>query len=186
MEVQRPVLYGRQKVWLLHGVKPGESKLYWCDGNHEEHPLLKQDGQIHEMYEGVNFCSRGSTLTLADGRVVLFAGGADSIDKKMRTAGHDWFAEENITNEQFDRLMSHKRIDIVISHTSPDSFEVHGSEGKIKDINRVALDAVLEKYRPSLWFFGHWHKEQTGKYKDTYWTCLDYPRHGGRWWTWLP
>lgn len=186
MEVVKPVLYGRQKLWSLNGVKPGNSKIYWCDGNHEEHPLLMQDGEIHEMYSNIYHASRGSTLTLPDGRNIMFIGGADSIDKSMRTPGHDWFPEENINNEQYDRLMSCDKIDIVISHTAPDSFDVVGSEGKIKDLNRVALDAVLEKYKPSLWYFGHWHKHQTGKHNDTYWTCLDYPGHGSRWWMWLP
>lgn len=96
MEVSKPVLYGQQKKWLLKGLKPGKAKIYWCDGNHEEHPILPQDGQIHEMYEGVFFCSRGSKLTLPDSRTVLFAGGAASVDKDARTPGHDWFPEETI------------------------------------------------------------------------------------------
>lgn len=179
MEVTKPVLYGRQKQWDLMGVKPHGTKVYWCDGNHEQHEILPQRGEIQEMYENVFFCQRGSTMRLDDGRVVLFAGGADSIDKDMRTAGHDWFSAENITEKQFDMIMSHERVDIVISHTSPESFDVAGSEGKIKDVNRIALDAVLEKYSPDLWYFGHWHKAQSGKHKNTRWRCLDYPGHGG-------
>ena len=58
MEVTKPVLYGRQKIWILHGVKPCGAEIYWCDGNHEEHPLLCQDGLIHKMYEGINHASR--------------------------------------------------------------------------------------------------------------------------------
>ena len=186
MEVKKPVLYGQQKRWLLEGVKPGDAKVYFCDGNHEEFPYLKQDGQIHEMYPGVYHASRGSTLTLPDGRVVLFAGGASSIDNNQRTAGHDWFPEENISCDEFDRMTDHDKVDIVISHTCPESFKVYGSEGKYKDINRKALEWVLEKYKPGLWFFGHWHKYDRGKQDCTYWRCLDYPKHGGRWWCWLP
>lgn len=189
MEVSKPVLYGQQKKWLLKGLKPGKAKIYWCDGNHEEHPLLPQDGQIHEMYEGVFFCSRGSKLTLPDRRTVLFAGGADSIDKGMRTPGHDWFPEETIKGKDLDKMLDAGLVDIVISHTCPTSFFSSlrgGNLAKVNDPSCVALEYVLEKCRPDLWFFGHWHMEKDGKNNGCRWNCLDYPEHGGRWWLWLP
>jgi len=186
MAVNKPVLYGRQKSWFLEGIKPKNSIIYFCDGNHEQHPELIQDGLIHKMYDNVYHASRGSILTLEDGKNILFIGGADSIDKNMRTIGYDWYPEENINLLEFDMAMAiEDRIDIVISHTCPSSFDVQGSEGKHIDSNRIALQNILEKYNPSYWFFGHWHKSQNGKYKDTYWECLDYPGHGGKWWTWL-
>lgn len=186
MEVTRPVLYGQQKEWILKGIKPDGAKIYWCDGNHEEHPLLTQDGLIHEMYENVYHASRESILTLPDGRTVMFISGADSIDKGMRTPGHDWFHEENITWDQFELAMAYDdKVDIVISHTAPGSFDVHGTMGKHEDSNRVALDGILKKFKPELWIFGHWHKYQQGQFNETRWTCLDYPGHRGTWWMWL-
>lgn len=183
MEITRPVLYKKQNIWLLKGIKPKNTKIYWCDGNHEEHNLLVQDSLIHEMYENVYHASRGSVLKLPDNRNVLFIGGADSIDKKLRTINHDWYYEENISYDQFEMTMAiEDRIDIVISHTCPGKFDIEGTGGKINDSNRIALDYILEKYKPSLWFFGHWHKNKKGKYKDTYWECLDYAGHGGKWW----
>lgn len=185
MEVSKQVLYGQQKIWKLKGIKPGNAKIYFCDGNHEEHPLLTQDALIHEMYDNVYHASRGSVLKLPNGLNVLFIGGADSIDKNQRTIGHDWFGEENISYDQFEMAMAiEERIDIVISHTCPGLFEVIGSEGKVYDSNRIALNQILNKYKPTLWYFGHWHKSMEGKYNDTYWRCLDYPGHGGMWWTW--
>ena len=183
MEVTKPVLYGKQVSWLLKGIKRKETKVYFCDGNHEEHTALCQDGLIHEMYDGVYHGSRGSILSLPDGRNVMFIGGADSIDKNARTIGHDWFYEENISLSQFDMAMAFDgEIDIVISHTCPASFDIHKSFGKNEDPNRIALQYILEKYKPSQWFFGHWHINKEGKVGDTYWTCLDYPKHGNRWW----
>ena len=185
MEVQKSVRYGRKETWILKGIKSPGARIYWCDGNHEEHPVLCQDGLIHEMYENVFFCSRGSSLTLPDGRIVLFIGGADSIDKGLRTPGHDWFSEENIRWNEFEMAMGLDRVDIVISHTCPISFDIHGTMGKGHDSNRIALEQILEKYEPDLWFFGHWHKHQTGTHNNTKWCCLDYPGHSGKWWTWL-
>jgi len=43
---------------------------------------------------------RGSTFTLPDGSVVMFFGGANSIDQEYRTFGIDWFPEEAITRER--------------------------------------------------------------------------------------
>lgn len=185
LEIKRTVRYSHRQKWLVKGIKPQGANIYWCDGNHEEHPLLCQDGLIHEMYSGVHHCSRGSVLTLPDGRNVLFVGGADSIDKGLRTPGDDWFFQENITQSEFATAMSiEDKVDIVISHTCPSSFDVFGGD-KYHDSNRVALDQILDKYKPDLWFFGHWHKHQSGTHKGTRWCCLDYPGHGGNWWTWL-
>lgn len=157
-------------------------KLYFCDGNHEQHSDLDQEGGITELYENVFFCPRGSTLTLDDGRIVLFAGGAHSIDKNQRIMGLDWFEEENITYSQFDRMVSHKKVDIVISHTAPREIKMSGEEDRVRDPNRDALQAVLELYSPSLWFFGHWHRHKSGTYKDTIWCCLDYYSKNGDIW----
>lgn len=168
-----------------NGVKPGDAKIYFCDGNHEDHYSLIQDGEIHELYSGVFHCSRGSTITLPDGRKVLFAGGAHSIDRDRRVAGVGWFHEELITNDELDRMMSHDTIDIVISHTCPTVFSVDGHLGKVRDSCRFALTEVLHKYNPDLWYFGHWHCNKQGQFKNTQWECLDYPGHGSRWWRWI-
>jgi hypothetical protein len=53
------------------------------------------------------------------------------------------------------------KVDNVISHTCPKSFDVLGATEKYHDSNRKPLDQILEKYRPELWFFGHWHKHQS-------------------------
>jgi len=176
-----------QKTWKLKGIKAGRTKIYWCDGNHEEYSYLSQQGKVVEMYKNVYHCQRGSTITLPDGRIVLFAGGACSTDRHLRTAGRDWFPEENISQQDFDYMISHEHVDIVVSHTCPTEFDVYGIgiEGKLRDPNRTALSHVLEKYKPSLWFFGHWHTHETGTVDNTKWFCLDYPDHG-RWWMNLP
>ena len=169
--------------WILKGVKPGSSKIYWCDGNHEEHPDLIQNGKIHEMYDGVYHASRGSVFTLPDGRNVLFVGGADSIDKNFRTPGRDWFGGENISQVEFETIMSvDKKIDIVISHTCPMKFDIVEKTHDSCDTNRLVLDEVLTKYKPNYWYFGHWHTFKTGSYKNTDWMCLSFPGGDGRWW----
>lgn len=187
MEVKK---HGQQKEWLLKGLKvPIGTEVLWVDGNHEDHDdILSMNPQEHEgilCYPQVTYKPRGSTMVLPDGRVVLFFGGAESIDKAWRTPGLDWFPEEIPNVDEFNRAMSHDKVDIVISHTAPDYWVPDICRGdKFNDPTRKALNSILTKYNPSLWYHGHWHKEASGIYKDTKWQSLDYPNHGssGRWW----
>ncbi len=170
--------------WKLKGIKPGNTEVHFCDGNHENYDELTKYKNPTELYKNVFYQPRGSLFQLPDGRVVLFIGGADSVDKDQRIYRVSWYPEELINGYELDNALKHnQRIDIVISHTCPKEFEVLGEhEAKYKDPCREALSRVLEKYRPSQWFFGHWHRYQTGCYNGTYWTCLDYPKHRSQWW----
>jgi len=188
LEVSRSVVYSR-KSWKCKGLKiPENTKVYFCDGNHEDHwDLEKCRGDsfdITELYDRCYYCPRGSSLVLPDGRRVLFLGGADSIDKRMRTLGIDWYPEEVINYADVERCMSLETpIDIVISHTVPLEWVPDKSrEDKTSDPSRKALSIILEKFSPPLWFSGHWHRYAEGTYKDTRWKSLDYPGHQGRWW----
>ena len=195
MEVKQATIYTHEKPWYLEGVKSQGAIVRWCDGNHEDHESLDsmgraQKNEVH-CYEGVIYQPRGSTYTLDDGRVVLFAGGGDSIDKSRRTPGFDWFSREIPSDTEHDRMLSHDHVDIVISHTAPTAWIPDVCRGdKFPDPTRLVLQDVLEKYRPALWYHGHWHNEASGTVsrdnKTTRWFSLDYPGHHGRWWMFLP
>lgn len=161
-------------------------KMYWCDGNHEDHQSLI-DRTTDELWPNVFYMPRGSSMLLPDGRRVLFMGGADSHDKGYRTMGVDWFKEELITQADLDRIQDHK-YDIVISHTCPCEWVPgvydHSASIREADPSRHALSIVLQKYRPKLWYFGHWHRNVTcyDKEYDCRWTALDHTGGMGRWW----
>jgi hypothetical protein len=157
------------------------ARVHWCDGNHEDHETLAMlrenlgEGRrgSFEVATNVFWQDRGSTLTLPDGRVVLFMGGADSIDKKLRLNGRDWFPGELISMGDIMALPDGP-VDIVISHTCPSRFRLPVPDAeKARDPSRKLLDEVFERYRPSLWYFGHWHKRMKGRYHKCRWTCLD-------------
>lgn len=152
--------------------KMGNTKLYWCDGNHEDHWSLKEL-KNNEIYPNVFYMKRGSTLTLPDGRVVLFMGGADSIDKGSRRLGYDWFPEEVITQKDTIGLSEDMNVDIIISHTCPYSFDMISNNMKIGDPSRHALSLLLKLYKPSLFFFAHWHVYKTGCQHGCKWICLN-------------
>ncbi len=113
---------------------------------------------------------RGSTLTLPDGRVVCFIGGAKSVDHPLRSKGRNWFEEEVLGPEVLDHLP--ERADIVISHTAPRSLGIAAelSKGRSAEDWRAAgwdvspdpseevLDQVKARLKPKLWYFGHFHR----------------------------
>lgn len=182
------------------GVKTKNTELFFCPGNHEDWDELSlRRAEPAHLYDNVYYMRRGSTLTLPDGRVVLFMGGGLSIDKEIRTIGLDWFPQELIPYAEFYKLQEKgiEKIDIVISHTCPNEFNVEIDAQlrklsqyafrtiKFKDCSQEVLSAILEEYKPSLWYFGHFHVEAEGVHENTKWYALDYPRHGKRWWRYL-
>jgi predicted phosphodiesterase len=169
-------------------IKPQSSKILWIDGNHEDFWALKQRAS-DEIVPNVIYMPRGSTYDLPDGRRILFMGGADSIDKNYRKLGVDWFPEEVITQKDIYNLPDTK-IDILISHTCSNEIRdekmIKLNPLKLKDPSNDALSYIWNKYRPKLWFFGHWHRFVQGGYQGTLWWCLSHPGEGSRWWIWLP
>jgi len=178
------------------GIKCQDTEIYFCPGNHEcwEELLLNTSVPTH-LYSNVYYMKRGATLTLPDGRIVLFMGGAISIDKSSRTQGVDWFPQELIPYSEFYKLKESgiDKVDIVISHTCPTEFNqflrvkrVYKEwENKFKDSSQQVLSAILEEYKPKLWYFGHFHVSMKGTHQQTKWYCLNYPHNGGRWWRYL-
>lgn len=103
------------------GVRPGKTKIIFAPGNHCDWDSLDIWGEQFEFPElmpNVFYAPRGTTYTLPDGRVVLFMGGAESIDKNTRLIGFDWFPQEVLTLSELYKLEERglDKVDIVISH----------------------------------------------------------------------
>ncbi|SMF34653.1 metallophosphoesterase family protein [Desulfovibrio gilichinskyi] len=168
-------------------LKLGNTKLYWCEGNHEDHEELAnitESGQL-EVAPNCFYQPRGSILALPDGRNVLFFGGADSTDKESKIEGKSWFSNEIPAANDFEKLDPNQHIDIVVSHTCPSSFVLRRTPplgyskvpwlAKADDPTRDILDLILQKYEPAQWFFGHFHIHQVGKFQNTDWMALAVP-----------
>jgi predicted phosphohydrolase len=183
--------------WKLKGIKTKKTKVYFCDGNHEDHPNLmsfvKDYNTPCEMYENVFYCPRGMTMQIDGLGTVLFAGGADSIDKIYRTVGFDWFPEELLSLKDEYRLLDACKSDIVISHTCPNEVDIIRPEMSYNngDPTRKVLSEVLFKHKPNKWFFGHWHRQyyaekeffcDDGSRFCTEFVGLDYPGNLRKWW----
>ncbi|MFW9871483.1 MAG: metallophosphoesterase [Candidatus Thorarchaeota archaeon] len=165
----------------------GAKKLLFCDGNHEDHWSLRER-KSDELAPNIFYMPRGSTYQLDDGRTIMFMGGAHSIDKDSRFIGFDWFPEETISQRDLIDLPEVK-VDIFITHTCPTEL-LHDmlkyDNRKRNDPSNHALSELWRIYKPSLWFFGHWHKYATGVMMGTRWYALSAPGFNDKWWMWLP
>ena len=172
----------RKKKFNAFGLKPNKTKIHFCDGNHEDHDSLCELVDTRTpLSPNLFYQKRGSYFTLPDERIVLFMGGADSTDKALLTPGDDWFPQESISQKDIYNLPDIK-VDIIISHTCPLEFDIIRDTDPLEPASRKALSYVLEKYNPSLWYFGHFHVNKSGQYNQTKWTCLSHCWSGSRWW----
>lgn len=183
-------------------LQPGSTLVHWIDGNHDDHYAIQARLKANQLFlsdelPDVVFQPRGSIVTLPDGRTVLFAGGAFSVDNRIRLPGKDWFPDlEILTEEDLKRFPDPDsiKIDIVISHTAPNEFSAKGLPleqwpdwwDQDKDPSADILSKVLQAYKPSQWFFGHFHLYQEGSYNGCDWYGLDHARGDTRWWMELP
>ena len=126
---------------------------------------------------------KGSILKI-NNKNILFLGGADSIDKSERIIGIDWFPQEIINQTDIYNIDDNIHIDIVISHTCPESVfnNVLRINSNYNDPSRIALDYILEKYRPTQWYFGHFHNYRVIDYMNCKFTMLHAINFTNLWW----
>ena len=138
----------------LYGYEPwrfDDGARWFIDGNHDNLPLLNLDAdEPCQIEPGLFHIPRGHV----SGRV-MFIGGAESIDYKGRVPGMSAYPEESLSRRQAERCLSYDGpVDVVVSHTAPKSSFAPWDE---RSPTCVWLDMVLERFRPSLWVFGHHH-----------------------------
>jgi Icc-related predicted phosphoesterase len=184
----------------VEGIKNNKIKIYWCDGNHENHDALdtleaeQPNVPFIEVANSVYYATFGSILTLLDNTTVMFCGGADSIDKHQRKQGVTWWKQEVIDEHDMARLPSKgTRIDWIISHTCPNLFKVSNNPvaAELYDIDndpsRYYLDKIFNTFKPRQWWFGHFHCQLRGSYRSCKWTALNTCDNGwGEWVQKLP
>lgn len=189
-EKNRGVLDNGEVLTYLHAIKPQKTKVLFCDGNHEQHHMLRYlveeaGGRFPiEVAESIYYMPRGSSYELPDGRRALFMGGASSIDYRQRVDGWDWFSKEEIISQEDLDAITPQKYDILISHTCPDCMVDTMMEMRQKDRNdpsTKALQHIVETYRPALSLFGHWHRYVKRTIKDTTYIGLSIPGKTG-WW----
>jgi len=151
-------------------------------------PLPDADGRhlfIRGNHDSPGAC-RSHPRWVADGTTVdgmYCLGGAVSIDRVCRTEGFDWWADEECSYADLERMIDEYaaiKPEIVITHDYPESiadlmlchlgrrkFEEYGSR------TRQALERMFHLHQPRQWFFGHWHTSLQFKSGRTMFRCLN-------------
>ncbi len=164
--------FPRVKGFSLDRMNDLDIPIYWCDGNHEDFLSLKEITPIYgskpvSIKENIYYCPRGSTLSIGSQKI-LFAGGAFSIDKDIRTPMWDWFSCETLDESILSLKSNWEGITTVVSHTCPTFCKIEEQIFNLcplPDPTRGVLDQVFDIAKPREWFFGHWHESYTVEYE---------------------
>lgn len=166
----------------------GFSGPYWHERTNEFH----WDGKhrfIRGNHDDPTRCRKEMVGWIPDGRVendVMFIGGAWSIDWAYRTEGTSWWRDEELSLEEFDRLIdvyASTKPRVMITHDAPDSvthqmfiqsgLAIGGANAKkINTRTGMALQAMLDIHQPDEWYFGHWHHTLASRWGRTHFQCL--------------
>lgn len=147
-------------------------------GNHEMRPanlpgyITKEycGGKVwyEEKYPNILFAKDGEIFSFG-GRECIVIGGAYSVDKYYRLAmGWNWFKDEQPSNETkayVEEQLGRRnyKIDIVLSHTCPLSYEP--TEVFLKGLDQSTVDKSTEEWLGKIeaklsyrkWLCGHYH-----------------------------
>lgn len=179
--------HGIEKTIQVGDFGVGFSGPYWHDRADEFH----WDGThrfIRGNHDDPSRCKKMAGW-IPDGRIendVMFIGGAWSIDHMLRTEGVSWWPDEELSIEQFYRLIDvydqvHPRV--MITHDCPNDVSTEmfiqsglalfkGNAKSISTRTGMAFNTMLAIHQPEEWYFGHWHHSMQYKYGRTMFQCL--------------
>lgn len=151
--------------------------LFCIHGNHEKRPFAissycekEWNGgvvYVEDQYPDLLFAKDGEVYDLA-GKKAIAIGGAYSIDWMLRVPGLSWWPEEQPSEEIKDRVEEQLqrrgwKVDIVLSHTVPLSYEpvevfIPGiDQSKIDKSTEQWLDMIEKRLNYGKWYAGHYH-----------------------------
>lgn len=176
-----------------HGVK-----IYWLDGNHENHDHLaiykkinpkNNSGQVY-LRSHVIYSPRGCWWEW-HGKKFMTVGGAVSIDRGHRVQGESFWEGEELSEREVKGI--NQKVDYLFTHDCPSNapFKYRLKPDYDSVTHRQRMNEVGKITQPKVWFHGHMHEKyvynfmhQSG-YADVYglqmngdtfsWGVLDIP-----------
>lgn len=127
---------------------------------------------IRGNHDNLDRCKKSEGF-IQDGTVdddIMYVGGAWSIDYRHRTAGVDWWPNEEIADRQFELIYeSYKTIQprVMVTHDAPGvatvpmflarGDSISGSSKLYENRTEFWLSEMYKAHQPDVWIFGHWH-----------------------------
>lgn len=158
---------------------------YWIDGNHENFELLYEkyhanDPKEHEIRSNIIHLGRGYSKVI-DGKKFLFCGGADSIDKKLRTKFVSWWPQELITPAEKERVIANGNgVDVLVTHEAPRGvIELDEFLGENNHLwfpeshnHRLLMRDIVLAVKPKMIIHGHYHHFYRGRFPLDYFNYI--------------
>ena len=148
------------------------AELWFVDGNHEDFDRLGQldekpgpDGRV-PVVPRIMHLPRGHRWTW-HGLTWLACGGAVSLDRAIRTAGVDWWPQEEITTEQEVALSGSGHADVMVCHDCPSgvahTFAHPPADWAPEDLarndtHRRRVQRIVDAVMPTYLMHGHLHR----------------------------
>lgn len=160
---------------LTERLKKNGQRLYFVDGNHDNHELLAglpaaEDG-TRPLSDSISHLPRGLRWEW-NGVRFLAMGGAHSVDRQDRTPGVSWWPGERISLSDAHRAtdLPDPTADVMFTHDCPWGMNIRGlspgmfpaAEIEESDRNRKVLLEIVNVVNPRWLYCGHYHVRQSG------------------------
>lgn len=141
-------------------------RLWWIDGNHENFDIINKlkENDMIECSPHITYMGRGVCMDTEIG-TMLFMGGADSVDKMLRTEHLSWWKDETITEDDIAGIRGH--YNYVFSHACPLGIFNQNkvflctlnniNENNAIHISENSLEILRNNIEYDHWYFGHYH-----------------------------
>jgi hypothetical protein len=111
------------------------------------------------------------------GEGFFIVGGGMSIDYERRTAGLNWWPDEEHSARELQALVDEFdrwKPRLVLSHEGPHSItnQMFTPRWEFHSATAQALQAMFEAHQPDLWLFGHWHRDRELMQGNTLFACV--------------
>lgn len=158
-----------------------DRELWFVDGNHEDFEMLKgypyDSRGLQKVTDHIYRIPRGYSWEWSSKKFVAL-GGAHSIDMRFRQPGLTWWADEIITEEDFQKTIRNSHADFMITHEAPWlPHEILNEPAMFNSLlsESVYLSKICRDYiaksidilNPAVLIHGHHHKSYESFYKKT-------------------
>lgn len=172
---------------LNSSLKSSNNFLYVIRGNHDDPNYFSDEYTL----ENIKLLPDYSTLNL-DGLRILLAGGSVSIDRQHRQGTNTFWQNEIFTFDDHKlskSLHGLDNLDIVVTHSAPKEFwpydlgklvrnYISSDPELLEDLQNdreqhsLLLKALVNKFQPKTWYYGHFHSIADGIYSGIQYFAL--------------